>query len=340
VNLSTLGWDGDWAAALADLEDSTLAPARVIAVHRGRLAVRGEELDALVPVAGTLEDHARSAADLPTVGDWVGVRGGEVVQHVLPRRSLLVRADDDGAGEPLAANAELCLVATSLNQDLNLRRLERFVALARAGGVEPLLVCTKGDLASDPIVEAEEIAAAVGIEALVISAQDGWGVRALRARMAPGTTSALVGMSGVGKSTLVNVLLGEERQRTLTVRATDDRGRHATTHRELFVLDDGALLIDMPGLRLPRMASAEGVEDTFGDVLELAAACRFADCAHAGEPGCAVEAAIATGALEPGRLAAMRKLEREGLSGTQRREQARTFSRRHRHEIRARTRRR
>jgi ribosome biogenesis GTPase len=340
VNLSTLGWDGDWAKALADLEeeDEHSTPARVIAVHRGRVAVRGDELDALVPVAGALEARARSAADLPTAGDWVAVRGGEVVTHVLPRRTLLARADDDAAGEPLAANADVCLVATSLNHDLNLRRLERFVALARGGGIEPLVVCTKGDLARDPIAEAEQVAAAVGVEALVLSAQDGWGVPALRARMAPGRTAVLVGMSGVGKSTLVNVLLGEQRQRTLEVRATDDRGRHATTHRELFVLDDGALLIDMPGLRLPRMASPDGVEDTFADVAALAAACRFADCSHTSEPGCAVAAAIATGELEATRLAAMHKLAREGLSAAQRRAEARDFARRYRKRIREHTR--
>jgi ribosome biogenesis GTPase len=145
-------------------------------------------------------------------------------------------------------------------------------------------------------------------------------------------------MSGVGKSTLVNLLLGEARQRTLSVREHDSRGRHATTHRELFVLDNGALLIDTPGVRLPRMASAVGVEDAFADVMALAARCRFADCRHDGEPDCAVAAAIASGALAADRLAAMRKLEREGLSAAQRRDRARQFGRRHRHEIRARTR--
>ena len=182
------------------------------------------------------------------------------------------------------------------------------------------------------------MAAATGAEAIVISARDGWGVSALRARLRPGRTHALVGMSGVGKSTLVNLLLGEERQRTLEVRASDARGRHATTHRELFALDDGALLIDTPGLRLPRMASAAGVEDSFADVVAAAADCRFRDCSHGGEPGCGVAAAIETGELAPERLAAMRKLEREGLTAAERRQRSKAFHKRHRKEIRARTR--
>ena len=338
MNLSTLGWDGGWAQALADHEDHALVPARVTAVHRGLYAVRGDDIEALVPVAGALQGAARAPADLPATGDWVALRDGQAIRHVLPRRTLLARADDDAREEALAANVDLCLVTTSLDQDLNLRRLERFVALARAGGVEVLIVCTKGDLARDPIAETAAVSAATGAESIVLSARDGWGVNGLLARLAPGRTHALVGMSGVGKSTLVNLLLGEERQRTLEVRANDARGRHATTHRELFELPEGALLIDTPGLRLPRMASSAGVEDTFADVTEAAALCRFADCGHAGEPGCGVAAAIEAGELAPDRLAAMRKLEREGLSAAERRARSRAFHKRHRKEIRARTR--
>ncbi len=338
MNLTTLGWDGDWATALADLEDDTLVPARVMAVHRGLYAVRGDGLDGLLPAAGALEAGARAPSDLPAVGDWVALRHGEAIRHVLPRRTLLARADDDAREEALAANVDLALVTTSLDMDLNLRRLERFVALARGGGVEVLIVCTKGDLARDPAGQAAEVAARTGAETIVLSAQDGWGVNGLLARLAPGRTHAVVGMSGVGKSTLVNVLLGEERQRTLEVRERDARGRHATTHRELFALDGGALVIDTPGLRLPRMASAAGVEDAFADVVAAAARCRFADCRHAGEPGCGVTAAVEAGELAPDRLAAMRKLEREGLSAAERRARSRAFHKRYRKEIRARTR--
>jgi ribosome biogenesis GTPase len=336
LNLTTLGWDGAWAAALAVHGDRALVPARVMAVHRGLYAVRGELGDALVPATGALQDAARDPAGLPAVGDWVALRRGEAIRHVLPRRTLLARADDDAREEALAANVDLCLVVTSLDLDLNLRRLERFVALARAGGVDVLIVCTKGDLSRDPIGQAADVGRAVGAEAIALSALDGWGVNALQARLAPGRTAALVGMSGVGKSTLVNLLLGEERQRVLAVRDSDSRGRHATTHRELFVLSGGALLIDTPGLRLPRMASTAGVDDAFADVTAAAARCRFRDCGHDGEPGCGVAAAIASGELDGSRLAAMRK--REGRSAAERRDRARAFARRHRKEIRARTR--
>ena len=338
MNLTTLGWDDAWAEALAVHDDPALIPARVLAQHRGRFAVAGDDIDALVPAAGALEEAASNPSDLPAVGDWVALRDGVAIRHVLPRRTVLARSDDDGREEALAANVDLCLITTSLDLDLNLRRLERFVALSRSGGVEVLLVCTKGDLSLDPVAAAAEVAERVGAEAIVLSAQDGWGVSALRSRLHPRQTAALVGMSGVGKSTLVNLLLGEERQRTLSVREHDSRGRHATTHRELFTLDDGSMLIDTPGLRLPRMASAEGVEDSFEDVTDAAATCRFADCRHAGEPGCGVAAAIEAGDLDPERLTAMRKLEREGLSAAQRRREQRSFSRMYRKEIRSRTR--
>ena len=250
-------------------------------------------------------------SSLPAVGDWVAVDQDGAVADVLPRRGALRRIDEDGTVEVLAGHVDLLLVATSLNRDLNVRRIERFLSLGLDGGVPSLVVLTKADLEADPFAVAARIEAAVGAPTVVMSVQDGWGVADLQARLEPRRTAALFGMSGVGKSTLVNALLGEDRQQTLPVRERDDRGRHATTRRELFVLPSGALLIDTPGVRLQRLAGTVGLDEAFADITALAEQCRFADCAHETEPGCAVRAAVEAGELDPARLEAMRRLERE-----------------------------
>ncbi len=300
--LLALGWTEDMSHHLSE----GLEPARVTAVHRGRVAVTGPAGTRLAPVSGTLL-HARQA---PAVGDWVGVEPGGAVREVLPRAGVLRRSDGPVV-ETVAANVDLGLIVTSANRDLNLRRVERFLALVREGGIPACILLTKADLIEDPQEEAAQLRQALSAPVMVVSARTGMGVAELAARLPVRATTALIGSSGVGKSTLVNTLLGEDRQATLEIRESDDQGRHATSHRELFALPGGALLLDTPGVRLPALASEDGLIETFADVDDLAASCRFADCSHDREPDCAVQAAIASGELPAQRLAALRNLELE-----------------------------
>jgi ribosome biogenesis GTPase len=203
---------------------------------------------------------------------------------------------------------------------MNLRRIERFLALVRDGGVPACIVLTKCDLAEDPQELAADLRAQLGAPVLAVSARTGMGMDDLAARLPQRATTALVGSSGVGKSTLVNTLLGEERQLTLDIRDDDAKGRHATTHRELFALPGGALLLDTPGVRLAAPVGEEGLEETFADVGALEAECRFGDCAHESEPGCAVQAAISAGDLPAERLDSLRRLEREMRAAEERRD--------------------
>jgi ribosome biogenesis GTPase len=303
----------------------------VVAVHKATSIVRGPDgIDRPAAVSGRFRFEALAPSDYPAVGDWVRLADDGpaartetgVITAVLPRRSAFVRSATDAtrrsAGnlvdeQVLAANVDVALLVAGLDHDFNLRRLERYLAVAWSSGVRPVIVLNKADVAIDldqRLLEVESIAPAVPI--VVLSALTGDHLGDLSTHLPGGQTAAVLGSSGVGKSTLVNALLGEQRQATAAVREDDSRGRHTTTHRELFELPGGAFLIDTPGIRALEIAGAdEGVEAAFDDIAELAAACRFTDCRHEGEPGCAVREAIDDGRLGRERFASHQKLERE-----------------------------
>jgi ribosome biogenesis GTPase len=324
--LAELGWDPGWASAFRPHDATGWAPARVLAAHRDAWIVAAPDGDRDAVVSGRLRHDALGPADLPAVGDWVAAAGTRttgtcVIHAVLPRRTAFRRGTGDDDGTPsladeqvLAANVDTALVVTGLDGDFNLRRLERYLAVAWSGGVTPVIVLNKADLDVD--VNGFRVAAqavAPGVEIRALSALAGTGVTELASdHLAPGTTAVVLGSSGVGKSTLVNALLGEGRQRTAAVREDDARGRHTTTHRELIRLPDGGLLIDTPGIRsLGVSGAADGIGAAFADIEELAEGCRFRDCRHETEPGCAVLAALADGRLAEDRFESHRKLEKE-----------------------------
>jgi ribosome biogenesis GTPase len=320
ANLNDLGWDEVWAEKWAG--EPFAAPARILSVHREAYTLATAAGERTGELSGRLRHGVESEADLPAVGDWVSVRlppgdGIALILDVLPRRTRLARKvpGAETAEQVVAANVDLVIVVAGLDHDYNPRRLERALVLARDGGAEAAIVLNKADLLSAADLGtrvAETRAVAPGVEVVALSAATGEGLGALEACLRPGGTAALIGSSGVGKSTLVNRLLGEERQSTGPVREHDARGRHTTTRRELLRLPGGALLIDTPGLReLQLWAAPDALEGAFAEVDALAESCRFTDCRHVGEPGCAVAAAAAAGVLDEARLASYHKLQKE-----------------------------
>ena len=318
--IQDLGWDPYFEALWIECRSEDCAPARVVSQQRGLWRVAGDFGECWAEASGKLRTESEAGGDWPAVGDWVSaeIRAGQTnatILHVLPRRSRFARkvAGKQIAEQVIAANIDLALIVAALDGDFNVRRIERYMAQCWESGSRPAIVLNKADACAELHERAAEIEGiAMGAPVFLVSAKTGEGANALEVYLKKGQTIVLLGSSGVGKSTLVNRLLKEERQTTFAVRESDSRGRHTTTSRELFLLPSGAMIIDTPGLReLQLWNAADGLSQTFADVDELAAECRFTDCQHRNEPGCAVQAALTEGVLDAGRLESWRKLQRE-----------------------------
>ena len=316
---SDLGWSADRALGFARHTAAGLTPGRFVSSAGDGVAIT-EAGPTEVIIQRRFARETASTEDLPAVGDWLALElvsdspRQAALREVLPRTGTFVRQRlSDGQPQVLAANVDTAFLVSGLDHDLNLRRIERYLVLALDGGVTPVVVLNKVDIALDLARAVSEVhAVAAGTRVVVTSAIDGTGLDELRGFMDPGTTACLLGSSGVGKSTITNALLGEERQAVRALREDDSKGRHTTTHRELFAMPGGGLLIDTPGLRtVGVLGESDSVQATFDELESLARACRFSDCRHESEPGCAVRAAIEAGTLSSERLASHHKLEAE-----------------------------
>jgi ribosome biogenesis GTPase / thiamine phosphate phosphatase len=328
VNLTDLGWNADLAATFSQSAESGLVPGRVVLEHNHVYRVLTDAGEWLAQAAGRLKFLAAGRGELPAVGDWVGLRPPQehqqaVIRLILPRRSCFSRkaAGRETEEQVVAANIDYVFLVSSLDAPPKLRSVERYLVLARHSGAQPVVLLNKADLADDLGGFASAVVTvAPEVPVHAISARDGRGFEWLEPYLTAGRTIALLGPSGAGKSSIINRLVGHQLLATGEVRDWDARGRHTTVHRQLIVLDRGGVLIDTPGMReLQVWDTNEGLEEIFSDVDVLAVSCRFRDCRHDQEPGCAVKAAVEAGSLDAARYGSYIQLahEREAVEAQQ-----------------------
>jgi ribosome biogenesis GTPase len=325
AGLAAWGWSAELSAAFQPLADGGAMPGRVVSEESGAYALMTPVGERLSGLAGRFRhEHVDDPLAYPGVGDWVVLEGtaeGLPIIDRLPRRTAIVRRAPGARGtnaQLLAANVDVLFIVASMNREFNVRRLERYVVVAWESRAEPVILLSKADLVADhsSFIDAAR-AVAPGIPVAPVSGVSGQGLDIVRSRLGSGRTAAFVGSSGVGKSTLVNALAGREAMATASIREDDARGRHTTSRRQLLLLEGGVVL-DTPGLRELGLADAEGLEVAFSDIGALAERCRFRDCSHRSEPGCAIRAAISSGELEAARFSSYRRLEREALAAERR----------------------